>query len=45
LIATVPLRARAIGAAPGTPGMLVGLDNGPWSFWNVSDGSARGGAA
>ena len=41
-VATVPLRARAVGAAPGTPGMLVGLDNGPWSFWDVSDGFAQG---
>jgi hypothetical protein len=41
-VATVPLRARAVDAAPGTPGMLVGLDNGPWSFWNVSDGVAQG---
>lgn len=41
-VATAPLRARAVGAAPGTPGMLVGLDNGSWSFWNVSDGFAQG---
>jgi hypothetical protein len=41
-VATVPLRARAIRAAPGTPEMLVGLDNGPWSFWDVGDGFAQG---
>ena len=40
--ATVPLASRAVGANPGTGSMLVGLDNGPWSFWNVSDGFAQG---
>lgn len=40
--ATVPLAERVIGAAPGAPLMLVGLDDGPWSFWNVSDGFAQG---
>jgi mannosyl-glycoprotein endo-beta-N-acetylglucosaminidase len=40
--ATLPLAARAVGAAPGTPSMLVGLDDGPWSFWDVSDGAAQG---
>jgi Glycosyl hydrolase family 85 len=40
--ATVPLAARAVRAAPGAPRMLVGLDNGPWSFWDVSDGFAQG---
>jgi mannosyl-glycoprotein endo-beta-N-acetylglucosaminidase len=41
-VATVPLRTRAVGAAPGMPRMLVGLDNGPWAFWDVSDGFAQG---
>jgi hypothetical protein len=41
-VATVPLAARAVGPAPGTPSMLVGLDNGPRAFWAVSDGFAQG---
>lgn len=41
-VATVPRRARAVGAAPGAPRMLVGLDNGPWSFWDAADGFAQG---
>jgi mannosyl-glycoprotein endo-beta-N-acetylglucosaminidase len=41
-VATAPLRARAIGAPSGAPEMLVGLDNGPWSFWVAGDGFAQG---
>lgn len=41
-VATVPLAARAVGPAPGTPSMLVGLDNGARAFWAVSDGFAQG---
>lgn len=41
-VATVPLATRVVGAASATNSMLVGLDNGPWSFWNVSDGIAQG---
>lgn len=41
-IATVPLAQRVIGPAPGAPSMLVGLDNGPRAFWEVSDGFAQG---
>jgi mannosyl-glycoprotein endo-beta-N-acetylglucosaminidase len=41
-VATVPLHGRAVSAAPNAPEMLVGLDNGPWVFWPVSDGFAQG---
>jgi mannosyl-glycoprotein endo-beta-N-acetylglucosaminidase len=41
-VATVPLAARAVGPAPGTPSMLAGLDNGHRAFWAVSDGFAQG---
>ena len=41
-VATVPLASRAIGPPTGRPSLLVGLDNGPWSFWKVSDGFAQG---
>jgi hypothetical protein len=40
--ATEPLAARAVGPAPGAPSMLVGLDNGEWAFWKVSDAFAQG---
>src|SRR6185437_2158582 len=36
-VATVPLAPRVVGPAPGGPSMLVGLDNGPRAFWEVSD--------
>lgn len=38
-VATVPLATKVVGSGPG---VLVGLDNGPWSFWKVSDGFAQG---
>jgi hypothetical protein len=41
-VATVPLAQRVIGPAPGGPSMLVGLDNGPRAFWEVSDGFTQG---
>jgi hypothetical protein len=41
-VATVLLAPRVIGPAPGGPSMLVGLDNGPRAFWEVSDGFAQG---
>jgi hypothetical protein len=41
-LASVPLATRVGGSGPGTGGMLVGLDNGPWSFWKVSDAFAQG---
>jgi len=41
-VATVPLATRAVGPAPGTASMLIGLDNGPRAYWVVSDRFAQG---
>lgn len=38
-VAGVPLAKKA---GTSEPGMLVGLDNGPWSYWDRSDLNAQG---